>query len=97
MDIEQLESIIQERGADSIPLIYLTITNNSVAGQPVSMANIKAVKNIADKYSIPYSSTLVDSPKMHISFANLKKVTQINQSEQSLRKCFHTQMVLQSA
>lgn len=53
MDIEQLESIIQERGADSIPLIYLTITNNSVAGQPVSMANIKAVKNIADKYSIP--------------------------------------------
>ncbi|MHA1775916.1 MAG: tryptophanase [Promethearchaeia archaeon] len=53
MDVAQLETIIQERGADSIPLIYLTITNNSVAGQPVSMANIKEVKSIADKYNIP--------------------------------------------
>ncbi|MHA1613171.1 MAG: tryptophanase [Promethearchaeota archaeon] len=53
MDIVQLEALIQEKGADSIPIIYLTITNNSVAGQPVSMANIKAVKAIADKYGIP--------------------------------------------
>ncbi len=53
MDVVQLEALIQEKGADSIPVIYLTITNNSVAGQPVSMANIKAVNAIADKNGIP--------------------------------------------
>ncbi|WP_371802922.1 tryptophanase [Candidatus Lokiarchaeum ossiferum] len=54
MDVEGLEKLIQTRGADSIPLILLTITNNSVAGQPVSMANIKAVHKVADKYGIPF-------------------------------------------
>ncbi|QEE17245.2 tryptophanase [Promethearchaeum syntrophicum] len=54
MDIKQLEEIINQKGPDSIPLIYITITNNSIAGQPVSMANIRAAKEIATKYGIPY-------------------------------------------
>jgi tryptophanase len=54
MDIKQLEEIIAQKGPESIPLIYTTITNNSVAGQPVSMANIKAVKEISDNYGIPF-------------------------------------------
>ena len=53
MDTEKLIKIIEEKGTDSIPLIYLTITNNSVAGQPVSMANIKAVAEIAENYNLP--------------------------------------------
>ena len=53
MDIDRLESLIKEKGADHIPLIYLTITNNTAAGQPVSIKNMKEVKAIADKYDIP--------------------------------------------
>ncbi|MFP4614006.1 MAG: tryptophanase [Spirochaetaceae bacterium] len=53
MDTEQLEAFIEEKGAEAIPLIYITVTNNTVAGQPVSMENVKAVKKIADRYDIP--------------------------------------------
>lgn len=53
MDTERLEAFIKEKGRDNIPVIYLTITNNTVAGQPVSMKNIKAVHDIAKKYEIP--------------------------------------------
>ncbi|MFX1569977.1 MAG: tryptophanase [Promethearchaeota archaeon] len=54
MDLERLENLIQDKGVESIPLIYVTITNNTAAGQPVSMQNIKAVHKIATKYNIPF-------------------------------------------
>jgi tryptophanase len=53
MDIKNLENLIEEKGVESIPLIYITITNNTAAGQPVEMRNIREVKKIADKYDIP--------------------------------------------
>jgi tryptophanase len=53
MDLNRLEELIQEKGIESIPLIYITITNNTAAGQPVSMKNIKGVSDIAQKYDIP--------------------------------------------
>ena len=53
MDVERLEELIKEKGADAVPLIYLTITNNTVAGQPVSLQNMEEVKKVADSYSIP--------------------------------------------
>lgn len=52
MDVERLEAYINENGKENIGLIIMTITNNSAGGQPVSMANIKATKAIADKYGI---------------------------------------------
>ena len=53
MDTERLEALIEREGRERIPLVMLTITNNSGGGQPVSMANIRAVKGICAKYSIP--------------------------------------------
>ena len=53
MDVKALEALIQEESVESIPLIYITITNNTAAGQPVSMSNIKEVNKIAKKYNIP--------------------------------------------
>ncbi|MFN8465697.1 MAG: tryptophanase [Caldilineaceae bacterium] len=53
MDCARLEAFVQEKGRSRIPLVYLTITNNTVAGQPVSVANIKQVSAIAAKYGIP--------------------------------------------
>src|SRR5574340_1746828 len=46
MDVAALDALIVREGADHIPLVMLTITNNSGGGQPVSMANIEAVKNV---------------------------------------------------
>jgi tryptophanase len=54
MDLEGLENLIQDKGVESIPLIYVTITNNTAAGQPVSMKNIKLVHKIAKKYNMPF-------------------------------------------
>ncbi|MFX1374290.1 MAG: tryptophanase [Promethearchaeota archaeon] len=53
MDVKKLEDLIQEKGADAIPLIYITITNNTAAGQPVEMSNIKDISKIAKNYDIP--------------------------------------------
>jgi tryptophanase len=53
MNLDSLEEFIQEKGVESVPLIYITITNNTAAGQPVSMKNIKGVADIAQKYDIP--------------------------------------------
>ena len=53
MDTARLQELIEREGAKKIPLVMLTITNNSGGGQPVSMANIRAVKQICKARDIP--------------------------------------------
>lgn len=53
MNLEKLEQLIQENEAQNIPFCMLTLTNNTGGGQPVSLNNIKEVKNILNKYKIP--------------------------------------------
>jgi tryptophanase len=53
MDVERLENFIKEKGPENIPLVMLTVTNNSNGGQPVSMKNIREVKEVCSKYGIP--------------------------------------------
>ena len=53
MDLEALEKLIAQHGSARIPLVMLTITNNSGGGQPVSMANIRAVREITARHGIP--------------------------------------------
>lgn len=53
IDLPALEKFIKEKGAENIPLIMLTITNNSGGGQPVSMQNIEETALICKKYGIP--------------------------------------------
>ena len=52
LDIELLRRTLKER-ASSVALVIMTLTNNSVGGQPVSMANIQAVKTLIAPYGIP--------------------------------------------
>ncbi len=54
MDVAALERLIAEEGAARIPLVMLTITNNSGGGQPVSMANIEAVRDVCRRAGIPF-------------------------------------------
>jgi tyrosine phenol-lyase len=53
MDVSALGSLISETGAANVPLVMLTVTNNSGGGQPVSMANIQAVKEVCAYHGIP--------------------------------------------
>jgi len=53
MDVAALEATIQEVGRERIPLVMVTVTNNSGGGQPVSVANLKAVRAVCDRYGIP--------------------------------------------
>jgi len=53
MDMAALESLIASEGAANIPLAMMTVTNNSGGGQPVSMANLEAVKRVCARHGIP--------------------------------------------
>jgi tyrosine phenol-lyase len=54
MDLAALENFIARETPKKIPLVMLTITNNSGGGQPVSLENIAAVRSITARHGIPF-------------------------------------------
>src|SRR5215469_14735256 len=53
MDVAALEGVIGRVGRQKVPLVMLTVTNNSGGGQPVSMENARAVSAVCKKHNIP--------------------------------------------
>ncbi|MDQ2941873.1 MAG: tryptophanase [Chloroflexota bacterium] len=53
MDLEALDAFIAERGPQNVPVVFVTITNNSGGGQPVSLENLRGVRAICDRYGLP--------------------------------------------
>jgi tryptophanase len=53
MDIEKLSAFLQ-KNADNVPCVMITITNNASGGQPVSMENIHATRDLAHRYNKPF-------------------------------------------
>ncbi|MBD3258754.1 tryptophanase [candidate division GN15 bacterium] len=54
MDTAKLEDFILKHGREKIPMVIMTITNNSAGGQPVSMANIRETSDICRRHQIPF-------------------------------------------
>ncbi len=52
MDVEALERLLAQRSAD-VPVAFLTVTNNSGGGQPVSLQNIRAVRAVCERHGVP--------------------------------------------
>ena len=54
MDITALERLLKQKGREQVPLVMMTVTNNSCAGQPVSMGCIRRVSELCRSYKIPF-------------------------------------------
>ncbi|MGC8465475.1 MAG: tryptophanase [Acidimicrobiales bacterium] len=53
IDLDALRSLLQESGPETVPVVMLTVTNNSGGGQPVSLANIRSTKEICQQFGVP--------------------------------------------
>jgi tryptophanase len=53
MDLAALDAFIVEHGAENVPLVMVTITNNSGGGQPVSLENLRGIRAVCDRYGLP--------------------------------------------
>jgi tryptophanase len=52
MDTARLTALLEARG-DDVPVVFVTITNNSGGGQPVSLANLRDVRTVCDRFGVP--------------------------------------------
>jgi len=52
MDLEALEKLLIAR-ADDVPVVFVTVTNNSGGGQPVSLENLRGVRSLCDRFGVP--------------------------------------------
>ncbi len=53
MNLDALKRLLEAAGPGRVPLVMLTVTNNAAGGQPVSMANIRATRDLAKSCGVP--------------------------------------------
>jgi tryptophanase len=53
MDLDALDAFLTERAGD-VPVVFVTITNNSGGGQPVSLENLRGLRAVCDSHGVPF-------------------------------------------
>jgi tryptophanase len=53
MDLARLDALLAELGPEKVPAVFVTITNNSGGGQPVSLENLRGVRGVCDRHGVP--------------------------------------------
>jgi tryptophanase len=53
MDTDALDALIRDVGPHRVPVVFVTVTNNSGGGQPVSMENLRGVRAVCDRFGLP--------------------------------------------
>ena len=53
MDLDRLDALLAELGPERVPVVFVTITNNSGGGQPVSLENLRGIRAVCDRHGIP--------------------------------------------
>jgi len=53
IDLGALERLLDDRGAEHVPAVFITVTNNSGGGQPVSLENIRGARAVCDRFGVP--------------------------------------------
>jgi tryptophanase len=82
IDLGKLEDVLKKYPREQVPMVIVTITCNSSGGQPVSMANLKGVKQLAQKYDVP---VIFDSARFAEN-AYFIKTREEGQQERSIRE-----------
>lgn len=70
IDLNKMEKLIEEKGAENISVVMMTVTCNNNGGQPVSMQNIKEASQLAKKYQIPF---VIDAARISENAYFIKK------------------------
>ena len=83
LDVDALEATIAAVGTDRMPLVMVTVTNNSGGGQPVSLENLRAVRAVCDRHGIPL---LLDAARFaeNAWFVRLREPGQQDRSARSI-------------
>ncbi len=53
LDPAKLDRLLRQVGRARVPLVMITVTNNTGGGQPVSMSNVRAVREVCDRHGVP--------------------------------------------
>lgn len=54
INLQKLDNLIREVGRERIPVVMVTVTNNSGGGQPVSLENLRAIRQLCDQHKLPF-------------------------------------------
>ena len=83
IDLQRLDRVIQDSGAERVPFVLITVTNNSGGGQPVSLENIRGARAICDRHSVPL---LLDAARFaeNAYFIKLREPGQQNRTARAI-------------